>query len=126
MPVVDNGIDLMIDSGVKIQIKCGQKQPINRENSPYNCYKFNFHQSFSKSGKLKYGSTDVIKPHKLVGVDIVILWAIDMMSFILFPLIKLGVELISPLLLMRIKGRKLNGINGYHIAIIGVSSMERK
>ena len=51
MPSVDNGVDLVIDDGVTIQIKCGQKQPRKCKGYSYNIYNFGFHKSYSKSAK---------------------------------------------------------------------------
>jgi predicted Zn-ribbon and HTH transcriptional regulator len=79
MPTVDNGMDLVIDDGVTIQIKCGHKQPYGESGHTLNCYRFNFHKSYSKSQKEIH-----IVPHEL-NVDFVICWAIDDDEFYVIP-----------------------------------------
>ena len=80
MPCVDNGIDIIVDDNIKIQIKCGQKQSRidKKHDCAYKMYSFNFHSS-------KYACRHNPKPHKLENVDYVICWAIDDDEFYIIP-----------------------------------------
>lgn len=83
IPIVDNGIDMILDNGKTIQIKCGHvhERPINGCDNSY--YSFSFVKSSSYFRKLKHGGK--IEAHKLVNVDFVILWGIDDNEFYIIP-----------------------------------------
>lgn len=84
LPCVDNGIDLIIDKDIKIQIKSGQKKPdYCKGKILHYSYIFNFHSS-------KYADRHVIKPKRLDGVDYVICWCIDDDEFYIIPAEKIN------------------------------------
>jgi len=72
-------IDVIIDDNIKIQIKCGQKQPTYRNGKLYNySYKFAFRSTKYKDKHHSY-------PKNLDRIDYAICWAIDDDEFYIIP-----------------------------------------
>lgn len=78
LTMVDVGVDIVLGSGKTIQVKASMPRKRKRQASPF--YNFNF--------------TDWNhKPHKLDGVDFVVLWAIKDNVFYIIPSDKIGSKL---------------------------------
>ena len=78
LPLADTGIDLILTSGKRIQVKCSRERGCERGR---HFYVFNFREGL-KRGEKKRGKC---RPHKLENVDFIILWAIDHDSFFIIP-----------------------------------------
>lgn len=81
LPGIDNGVDIIIDDGIRIQIKCGQRHMASKYQKHKNItYNFNV-----RSCKYSRYSHKILEPHPLEGVDFVICWAIDDGEFYIIP-----------------------------------------
>jgi len=78
LPGVDDGIDVIIDDNIKIQIKCGQKR--ERKQKDTTVYSFNV-----RASQYNYHHDKKPKPHLLKNVNYVICWAIDDDEFYIIP-----------------------------------------
>lgn len=85
MPSVDNGIDVVLGNGKRIQIKCGQKHIVHSQGRILDKYIFNFKSSVTWKKRVKHGDSHHVEPHKLKDVDFIILWAIDDDDFYIIP-----------------------------------------
>jgi len=75
MPVYDHGTDLMLGSGVHIQVKTGQRISSQK---PYNHTRYSFNIRSSKDRNHAI-------PNSLSGVDFVVLWAMEDNEFYIIP-----------------------------------------
>src|SRR5271165_4369139 len=78
-PTVDEGVDLMLGNGLRIQVKCGNYRPDPRTSGRY--YVLNS----SKVCKYRSGEIKWERREYADAVDFVIFWAIDENRFFVFP-----------------------------------------
>lgn len=90
LPSIDNGVDIYLDNGKCIQVKSGHKHELGKLYK-YNRYSFNFNSATLWKHRIKDERNEVVSrnpkryAHPLIGIDVVILWAIEDDEFYIIP-----------------------------------------
>lgn len=84
MPSVDDGVDIYLTNGIKLQVKCGRLR--NHPGFPSGAYCFDVRKGWKRKGHEIVDNTQAARDRNYDGIaDFVVFWAIDESRFFVVP-----------------------------------------